>query len=185
VRLDELTADLGGGALIRSLAVADVPELFALVEANRAYLRAWMPWLDVTLSEDDLRAWATVEHEKAAAGHSAQFVMVDGGEIAGVIGFHEFDVPHGQVDLGYWVAEARQGRGLVTRAAEVLIGLAFEQLGLNRIGIKTATGNTRSRAIPERLGFQHEGVLREAERLYDRFVDLDSYALLAAEWRAR
>jgi ribosomal-protein-serine acetyltransferase len=184
MKLDGRSAELGEGALIRSLAEEDVPELFQLVDANREYLRAWLPWLDGTRREKDLRAWATAERENAGAGRSAQFVIVDEGRIAGVIGFHEIDWSHGQVELGYWVAEDRQGRGLVTRAARALLQIAFEELGLNRVGIKTATGNARSRGVPERLGFRHEGVLREGERLYDRYVDLDSFALLASEWRA-
>jgi ribosomal-protein-serine acetyltransferase len=185
VRLDELSADLGAGALIRPLEAEDVPELFRLVDANRDYLRAWLPWLDATRREEDLQAWSTAEREKAAAGRAAQFVIVDEGRIAGVIGFHEIDWSNRQVDLGYWVAEDRQGRGLVTRAAAALLRIAFDHLGLSRVGIKTATGNMRSRAIPERLGFRHVGVLPQAERLYDRVVDLDAYALLAEEWRRK
>lgn len=185
MRLDGLSADLGGGALIRPVEDADVPEIFRVVDVNREYLRAWLPWLDDTQTEDDLRAWASVEREKAAEGTSVQFVLVFEGRIAGMIGFQEVDRQHGQVELGYWLAEDLQGRGLVTRATHELVRIAFDELGLNRVGIKTATGNARSRAIPERLGFRHEGVLREAERLYDRCVDLDSYALLASEWHAR
>lgn len=185
MKVDWRSADLGAGALIRPLVGEDVPELFRLVDANREYLRAWLPWLDATRREEDLRAWVAAERENAAAGRAAQFVIVDEDRIAGVIGFHEIDWSHGQVELGYWVSEDRQGRGLVTRAVQVLLRIAFEELGLNRVGIKTATENARSGAIPKRLGFRHEGVLREGERLYDRYVDLDSYALLASEWRAQ
>jgi ribosomal-protein-serine acetyltransferase len=185
VRLDGLFAHLGPDALLRPVEDGDVPELFRLVEANRDHLRAWLPWLDSTRAEADLRAWADAEREKAAAGRSVQFAVVAEGRIAGVIGFHEIDWAHGQVELGYWLAEDRQGRGLMTRAAAELVRMAFEELGLNRVGIRTATGNARSRAIPERLGFRHEGVIREGERLYERFVDLDVYGLLASEWRIR
>lgn len=185
MRLDRLSADLGSGVSVRSLREEDVPELFRLVDENREYLRAWLPWLDTTRREKDVRAFVVDARRKAVKGVSVQFAIVEAGRIAGVIGFHEIDWSHAQVGIGYWVAEDRQGRGLVTRAVRALVGIAFEELGLNRVEIHVATDNARSRAIPERLEFRHEGVLRQAERLYDRFVDLDAYSLIASEWRGR
>lgn len=167
---------------MRPLTEEDVPELFALVDANREYLRPWLPWLDTTRREEDVRAFVVDACRKAAEGASVQFAIVEAGRIAGVIGFHEIDRPHAQVGIGYWVAEDRQGRGLVTSAVQTLVKMAFVQLGLNRVEIHVATENARSRAIPERLGFRHEGLLRQAERLYDRFMDLDAYSLIAADW---
>jgi ribosomal-protein-serine acetyltransferase len=55
----------------------------------------------------------------------------------------------------------------------------------HRISIRAGTANTRSRAIPERLGFREEGVRRDAERSGDRYRDLVVYALLAPEWTSR
>ena len=55
---------------------------------------------------------------------------------------------------------------------------------LNRVEIRAAVGNERSRSIPERLGFRQEGVLRKAELVGDRYVDHAVYATLASEWRS-
>ncbi len=71
----------------------------------------------------------------------------------------------------------------MTEACRAMVNHAFRELGLNRVGIACATENHRSRAIPERLGFRQEGVQRQAEWLYDRFVDRALYAMLASEWR--
>ena len=54
---------------------------------------------------------------------------------------------------------------------------------LNRIEIRAAVGNARSRAIPERLGFKQEGTLREAERVGDAYLDAVVYSMLGSEWR--
>ena len=62
---------------------------------------------------------------------------------------------------------------------------AFGELGLNRVSIACATENKKSCAVPERLGFRREGVVRQAERHYDHFVDHAVYATLASEWRKR
>ena len=64
-----------------------------------------------------------------------------------------------------------------------LIAFAFTRLGLNRVNLSTATGNTSSCAVAERLGFVLEGTSRQAEWLYDHFVDLQRYALLVEEWQ--
>jgi ribosomal-protein-serine acetyltransferase len=55
--------------------------------------------------------------------------------------------------------------------------------GLHRIEIRCATGNTRSAAIPLRLGFTEEGTLHEAEWLYDHWVDLRVFALVDVNWK--
>lgn len=181
MRLDRHAADLGDGARLRPVEAEDAPALFQLVEEHRAYLRAWMPWVDGTRTEGDLRAWADTERAKASEGKAVQFVILAEESHAGVIGFNEVDWEHRQAETGYWLAEDRQGRGLITRGAGELVRWAFDELGLNRVVIRVATENVRSRAVPERLGFSHEGTQREAERLYDRFVDLEMYGLLASD----
>jgi ribosomal-protein-serine acetyltransferase len=52
------------------------------------------------------------------------------------------------------------------------------------VEIRCATGNTRSCAIPERLGFSREGVLREAEWVNGRFLDLVVWSLLEQDYFA-
>jgi ribosomal-protein-serine acetyltransferase len=183
MRLDRHTADLGEDVRIRPVTDEDVPALFRLVDAHRDHLRAWMPWLDGTRQEEDVRAWAETERAKAAEGKAVQFVILEEEAHGGVIGFNDVDWEHLQAEMGYWLAADRQGRGLVTRAAAELVRWAFDELGLNRVEIRVASGNERSRAVPERLRFRHEGTQREAERLYDRFVDLEMYGLLAGDRR--
>jgi RimJ/RimL family protein N-acetyltransferase len=50
--------------------------------------------------------------------------------------------------------------------------------------IRAALENVRSRAIPQRLGFREEGVLREAERVGDGYLDIVVYSMLGTEWRS-
>ena len=83
--------------------------------------------------------------------------------------------------MGYWLDKEAQGTGLMTRSCSALLEHAFAELDLNRVEIRCAVDNARSRAIPERLGFRLEGQLRQAEWLYDRFVDHAVYGLLARE----
>jgi ribosomal-protein-serine acetyltransferase len=84
--------------------------------------------------------------------------------------------------IGYWLGKTHQGRGTMTRTVGVLLDHAFGTWKLNRVEIRAAPENARSRAIPERLGFRQEGTLREAQRIGDRYLDDVVYAMLGSDW---
>ena len=67
---------------------------------------------------------------------------------------------------------------------KVLIKYVFEEFDINRVEIQMSTRNPKSRAIPERLGFTQEGVLRSNERLRGEFSDSYVYSLLRDEYEA-
>ena len=166
------------------LDLTDADELFSLTDANRRHLRRWLPWLDSVRRVDDTRTFIRAAQAQAARNDGAQLALVVDGRIAGVVGHHHVDWRNRSTSIGYWIAEPYQGRGLTTAACRALITRAFEKGRLNRIEIRCASGNHRSRAIPIRLGLREEGLLRDVEWLYDRFVDHVVYAVLAREWRA-
>ncbi len=74
------------------------------------------------------------------------------------------------------------GRGIMTHCVSALIGYAFRELQVNRIELRAAEENSRSRAIAQRLGFTQEGVLRDSEWLNDHYVNQTVYSLLKREW---
>lgn len=172
--------DLGAGAEVRLLEPDDADEVFALVEVERARLRDWMPWVDGTTSADASREF--IEHSRASANDVEALGIFVEGAYAGGIGMR-VDVMNGHAEIGYWIGSAWERQGLVTQACRALIRHAFADLGLHRVSISAAPGNVRSRAIPERLGFTREAVVREAGRTDGQgYVDLVVYGLLDREW---
>ena len=163
----------------------DADELFALVDANRAYLREWLPWLDQNTEVEHTRAFIRATRKQHADRNGFTCGIRWRGALVGVVGVHAIDWPNRKTSLGYWVAEPHQGRGIITRACAALLPYLFDELGLNCVEIGCAVANARSNAIPDRLGFAREGVLRQREWLYDHFVDHVVYSLLASEWRQR
>ncbi len=131
----------------------------------------------------DTRAFIKHSLEKFAANNGLAAGIWFRGKLAGVIGLHWIDWANRSTYIGYWLAASQQGRGLVTRAGRALVDYAFVELGLNRVEIRCAVKNKKSRAIPERLGFEAEGINRQAEWLYDHYVDLVVYGLLISEYR--
>ena len=164
------------------LEAAHAEAVFAAVERNRAYLRQWLPWLDHVKSVDDERAFIARSTAQAAANNGFHAGIWRDGDVVGTIGFHYVDWANRKTELGYWVDQGEQGKGIITRSCRAAVDFAFAEWKLNRVVIFCATGNTRSRAVPERLGFTLEGVYRQAEWLYDHYVDLAAYAVLAREW---
>ncbi|MBI1177116.1 GNAT family N-acetyltransferase [bacterium] len=171
-----------GDLVLRPVALSDTDALFQVVDANRAYLRRWLPWVDSSLSVEDTRKYREISARQHAAREALQVVILLAGEPIGMVGFHRFDWANRSTSIGYWLAEAHQGHGYMTSACRALIEIVFSTWELNRIEIRCAPGNTRSRAIPERLGFRIEGTHRSAEWLYDHFEDLVVYSLLADEF---
>ena len=87
------------------------------------------------------------------------------------------------MEIGYWLSSGQQGKGIMTKAVAAMIDDAFKNLGMNRVEIHCASGNLRSRAIPARLGFTQDGVMREGGLLNGKFVDKVIYSMLASEWK--
>lgn len=159
------------------------PALYALVDANRAYLREWLPWLDRTRSVTDVENFIHVVMRQYDSGLGPQYALFYRGVLCGVNGFHRIDTANRRAALGYWLDQGCTGRGIMTLTTRELLGIGFGEYRLNKIEIHCAVDNTRSRAIPERLGFTREAVLREQEWLYTRYVDHVIYSLLATEFR--
>lgn len=180
-----LALKAGRGLELRPLNLRDAGALFALVDVNRARLGRWLPWPDANRSRQDSRTYILRVRAQARHGAAQSFGLWWKGSLVGVAGFVWIDTANRSAAIGYWLAEAAEGQGLMTRAVAALLTHGFRSLGLNRIEIRAGVRNRRSRAVPERLGFRHEGTLRQAERLPDRFVDHAVYGMLATDWRAR
>lgn len=168
---------------LRLLEEADADELYAVVDANREFLARWMPWAAGQTREGTLE-FIRSSRKQLADNQGFQVAIIDDGRIVGVLGFHRLDWENGSTSIGYWIAESSQGHGTVTRAVHALTEHAVRIWKLNRVEIRAGVNNERSRAIPARLAFREAGVLRQAERIGDRFVDHVVYAVLAADWNA-
>ena len=163
---------------LRLLQIADADELFALTDSNRSYLRTWLPWLDGTNSVVDTKSFIEYTLETSASGRGLTATISYEGLIVGLVGYNQIDRENRIGYIGYWLAAEYQGKGIMTTSCQTICDYGFTDLNLNRLVINCATENQSSRSIPERLGFIHEGTIHDAEWLYDRFVNHETYALL-------
>ena len=169
------------GAVLRPYAEADAAELTSVVAVESGAPRPFGSLggdLRVSgLARLHRRSQAQIEAEDGFEGA----IVVDG-EIVGGAGFHAVDKLNRSTSIGYWLAVEAQGSGLMTATVRALLDHAFDAWELHRVVIEAVLDNARSRAIPERLGFTEEGVLREAKLIRGRYEDAALYAMLASDW---
>jgi ribosomal-protein-serine acetyltransferase len=173
---------LESGADLRPLRLADAEAVHAAVEANRERLARYMPWA-AEQNLDGTVAYVERSVRGMEAGEDLQAVLLRDGQVVGMAGFVDLSHEHRRTAIGYWLTASEQGRGTITQAVRVLVGHAFERCRLERVEIRVAAGNARSRAVPERLGFAVEGTLRRAHRAGGRPLDEVVYGLLAGDRR--
>lgn len=176
---------INGELRLRLLELQDASAIFNLVDQSRDYLRKWLGWVDGTKTIQDSEKFIQITMEGFSVRRSLNTAILYKGEIIGIAGYNEFDWSNKITYIGYWMDEGYQGKGIMTNVVSALTQYAVEELGLNRVEIRAAVQNKKSRAIPERLGFTEEGRLRQAEYLYDRYVDHAIYGMLATDWKKR
>ena len=167
------------GLELRQLQPADAPALFAVIDAHRAALREWLPWVDATNKVSDSESYikGTLRDFKETRAFTCGIWSM--GRLVGVIGHNRIDWANRIGFPAYWIAPDSQGQGIMTQCCRAVIDHAFASLKLNRVVVAVATGNLRAQKIPEKLGFKKVSTLKKAEWLYDHHVDHFIYSLAA------
>ncbi len=137
------------------------PYIFELVDSNRNYLRRWLPWVDNTLMIEDTSDFIRFETGDDFYSKRLVFEIWIGKNLCGLIDVHDGDFRMKSAEIGYWLAEEFQGRGIVTAACRKLFLLLFDEYGLELIKIKCAEGNYKSQNVPKRLHFKLENKSNE------------------------
>ncbi|MED5017352.1 GNAT family protein [Paenibacillus chibensis] len=161
----------------------DAAELYALINQNRKHIGKWLKFPGMTQRVEDSQAFITRTRLGYAKNEGYWLGIWTDGKLAGSIGFLYLDQENRKTEIGYWLGKAYEGQGLITASVTALIQYALDELNMNKIEIGAATMNTRSRAIPEKLGFKQEGIIRDYEFLNGGFIDRVIYGLKAEEWK--
>ena len=140
---------------VRGYKPDDVAAMDEVIPANRAHLERFMPWAREEPIGTHKRTELVAEFiAKFAAREDFTMGIFDGqtGAYLGGTGLHSRQGP-GVLEIGYWLAEDAQGKGLITEAAAALTRVAFSFAHAPRVEIRCEPANERSRGVPQRLGF--------------------------------
>ncbi len=168
--------------LLRTYQPYDAQELFACVDKNRAHLREFLPWVNMTLKpEHSLNFIQNMLVRETAQQGIAMGIFLDEMLIGG-IGMHEWDHMLRKVQIGYWLAKDAEGKGYMLHSARAFISFLFDRLVLNKIEIHFIPYNTRSSELTKKLGAKVEGVLRDSVLFNGALEDVVVTGILKKEW---
>jgi len=170
---------------LRPLGLGDAAALLEIRTRSRAFLEPWEP-----AREERFYTLAAQRESVAAAlrerdaGRLLPFAIVEDGEVAGAVNLS--GIVRGVFEnayLGYWVDEARGGRGVATEAVRLAVGHAFGAAGLHRVQAAVIPRNAASIRVLEKAGFREEGLALRYLRIAGVWEDHRLYALTREEWR--
>jgi len=166
--------------ILKEIGLDDVEAVFNTIDAERAYLTEWLPFVELTRDISFTRKF--VENYENAEIKDLTCAIYYQHQFVGLVGLKDNDFDNMKTEIGYWLSELFQHKGIITRSCRALIDYAFSELKMNRIQLKAATGNLKSQAVAERLGFTREGIERDGELHSRGFVDLVVFGLLRKDW---
>jgi RimJ/RimL family protein N-acetyltransferase len=175
---------LGDGAELRPLEPWRAEEFLAHMERGRDFIGAHMELPDLAADLDSARSYLQLYADKAASDTGRLYGIWLDGILVGGVSFPKFDAAAGTCEAGCWLEPAATGRGLVGRAARLIIDWAFNERGIHRVQWLVSPKNTPSINVAKRLGMTREGVLRETYLYRDVRHDAEVWSVLAPEWQA-
>lgn len=165
----------------RDISISDTEELFRIWSDPKV---TEFLVLDPFTTSDEAAGMVRLLEELPVDGAGRRWTIIERatGRVMGTLGFHNVKRDHHRAEIGYEIAPAFWGAGLMSEALQRLIEYCFQKEGLNRLEAFVNEGNNRSYRVLERNGFILEGILRDYEFARGSFVNQAVYALLKRDW---
>ena len=175
----------GERVIVRPYRESDAPALQEAVAESRDHLRPWMPFADEHQSVEESRDWIIHQIARWLTREGMIVGIWDAttGRYLGGTGLDVHDWEIGYFEIGYWIRASAEGHGYVTEAVRLLTDYAFDALKAGRVEIRCDEQNVRSAAIPRRLGYVEEGLLRNDTTTPEgELRNTLVFSLIAGEW---
>lgn len=138
-------------------------------------------WHGRSMTAAEARTWVAAWPETWRAETGASWAVTDGTGVLGQAGLRRIDLADGDAAISYWVLPAARGRRVAPRALAAVTGWALGELGLHRLELRHATGNTASCRVAGHAGYPLDGTLRSAALHPDGWHDMHVHAMLGRQ----
>ncbi|KMM38005.1 acetyltransferase [Alkalihalobacillus macyae] len=150
------------------------------IKSSVAELKPWLGFVQELPTVEETELNTREAHIKFLKRESLRYLIFlkETNEFVGSTGFHNIHWSIPKLEIGYWIDTSYSGNGYMTEAVGKLTDFALDQLRCRRIEIRCDRENDRSRAVPERLGFSLEGILKNEDLSIDgsKITDTCVYA---------
>jgi len=162
----------------------DETDLYA-IHADPEVMRYFSepPWTDAAravrqIDEDALR----FENEES---YRFAIILNETGRQIGNCTLYALHHKNRRAEIGFALARAHWGHGIMHEALQALLAFGFTDLDLHRVEADVDPRNAASAATLTRLGFLQEGLLRERWIVAGEVSDSALFGLLRRDWEAR
>lgn len=147
---------------IRKPMPGDGNVVFEAIQASLNELKPWMPWANREQTEEDVEVNMREAHAKFLTREDLRFHIFnrETGQFIGATGLHRMNWDLPKFEIGYWIDTRCSGKGYITESTQAITEFTFNELNAKRVEIRCDSKNSKSRAIPEKLGFTLEGILK-------------------------
>ncbi|MEU8732081.1 GNAT family protein [Streptomyces tendae] len=169
----------GDKAVLRPFTEADAERMWEIVNDPEVTRFTGSPPRELT--PQVLRDWYGTRGARPDRLDLAVTDLADG-ELLGEVVLYDWEPENRSCTFRTLIGPRGRGRGVGTEATRLIVGHAFEELGLHRVQLEAYAHNHRALRVYEKTGFVREGVRREVERRDGVWVDEVLMAVLDHEW---
>ena len=155
--------------LIRMPKPGDGKVVHAAINASLPELKPWMIFAQKEQTEQEVEANIREAYVNYLSRKDLRLLVFlkESGQFIASSGLHRIDWSIPQFEIGYWIDSRYSGKGYITEAVQGITDFALNELKARRIEIRCDANNVKSRAIPEKLGYTLEGILKNNGRSVD------------------
>ena len=181
----------GRRVMLRPLVAPDFASWSEIRRRNHDWLTVWEPAKtsfspDPSADREAFAARCNMRDRDRQSGVGYSFGLFVDNNLAGEVNLN--NVVRGALQtgtIGYWIDQAKAGRGYVAESVVVVFRYAFEQLGLHRVEICIIPRNHNSHRVMQKLAIREEGTALRFLEINGVWEDHVRYGITAEEWQER